>query len=80
MSTDLATLTPLPCRSCGGAGEVQRADYLLTKYGVRTTYRSAACDRCDGTGEELCGYCGESAAVTHVDGVPACAGCAEEEE
>ena len=79
MSTDLATLVTLPCRSCGGAGGTERQHYNPLNP-LSPDYRLHPCLRCDGTGEEPCGYCGESAAVTYVDGVPACAGCAAEEE
>ena len=78
---DVTTLTPMPCTACEGSGRVESvADSFTGWNGVaEPIYRWRPCDACDGTGEAECQWCGETAAVTYVEGDAVCARCAEED-
>lgn len=71
MTTTLTT----PCTACAGEGLHYRktCGHLVTCPCLRD---EVECERCAGTGEDPCGYCGEHAGIVETPYGRYCARCA----
>ena len=57
---------PIPCTECGGVGREWRpAEFSgRTPWAEPIKWHEAVCERCEGTGDEPCLYCGREAPAT----------------